>query len=90
MSQYVQIPIGTLPINLIALDNGDVAFVITQDFKSVIDQPSKDENVGAYFDKTSFSIADQSFSYSQRYAYKDIPVMLQWLKQQELISPFGL
>lgn len=89
MSQYVQVPIGSLPVNLITLDNGDVAFVTTSEFKAIIDLPSEDDNVGAYFDKVSFSIGDMSFSYSQRYNYKDIPVMLQWLKQQGLQSPFG-
>ena len=88
--QQVQVQLGSLPVILICLSTGEVVFVKRHDFKTIIDSP--EQGLIAMFSNDGFSITDNnkvahSFDYSVMYRYKDIPAMLQYLKQQELELP---
>ena len=73
-----------MPINLIIQSTGLLAFIRTMDFKPIIDN---DKPVKAVFTTDDFTIADEQFEYDTLYDYKKYENMLQYLQQQELVSP---
>jgi hypothetical protein len=88
--QQIQVQLGSLPIILVCLMTGEVAFVKRADFKTIIDLP--ETGLVAMWDNEGFSITDEnkvahSFDYNVTYRFKDVPVMLQYLKQQNLEMP---
>lgn len=89
----VQVPIGSLPINLVLVGNkfrGGVVFVKVAPFRTIIDQ-AENGQIAAVFTQQDFTLlsddAADSFEYNTVYEYKDIPVMLRWLQQQKLEQP---
>ena len=82
----VQVAVGNMPINLLLLSNGYVAFVRVANFKALFDQ-SKEGDIVAMFYEEDFTVGAETFQYNTSYAYKEIPDMLAWLKAQELIKP---
>lgn len=90
----LQIPIGSLPINLILVGNrqqAGVVFVPVRDVGVVI-EPLEAGKVAAIFFNYGFCLGDKSgleeeFSYETIYEYKNIPLMLRWLQQQNLQEP---
>lgn len=97
MIYQVQVPIGSLPVNLVLVGNkerGNVVFVKVGKVGTIIDQSELKDNVGAVFIETNFCFfeeqangAIESFEYNTLYEYKDIPLMLRWLQRQELQQP---
>jgi hypothetical protein len=90
----VQLPLGTLPVNLVLVPHcAGAVFVKTATFSVVLDVDYEGQgNVEGYFYKDSFQLGNdietaEEFFYNQIYQYKEIPVMLQWLKQQKLQQP---
>jgi hypothetical protein len=84
----IAVPLGNLPVQLICISNGTVAFVRTQDFGAIFDHP--ENGVSAKFTNESFSLGQEDFIYNTAYRYKEIDVMLSWLTQQQLEMPvFG-
>ena len=75
-----------MPINLLLLSNGSVAFVRVANFKTLFDQ-SEHGGVSAIFYEDSFSIGSETYQYNVAYAYKEIPDMFCWLKVQKLEEP---
>jgi len=92
MLQQIQIPIRGLPIHLVLLSNGMVVFVRVAAFTAILEATKLDGSPYGYFFEEDFTLyADKEsneFSYNTMYAYKTIPVMLKWLKSQELQNPF--
>lgn len=97
MIYQCQIPLGGLPINLLLVgnkDEGKVVFVKIAPVSCIYENASKDE-VSAMFQDTCFqfktgdSVFDNSnvFNYNTMYDYKEIPLMLRWLQQQNLQQP---
>lgn len=96
--QYVQVPIGTLPVNLLMFPAvAGVAFVKVREFGLVGDFNYEGKNaVEAYFFPGSFVFSDDGllaegatdYFYGTIYQYKEIPLMLKWLQQQNLENPF--
>jgi hypothetical protein len=86
----VQTSIGeTLPVSLVLLTNGKegrVVFVKTGKFDTIIDLP-EDGGIGAIFDMDGFGIGEEEYDYNVSYPYKDIPDMLKWLQQQQMVMP---
>jgi len=80
----LQIGVANMPINLILLTNGTLAFVRTDNFKALFDMSPSPDGVGAAFYEDSFEIGGEGFAYNTTYAYKEIPAMGQWLRQQEI------
>lgn len=89
MIQQVQLPIGNMPINLILLSNGTLAFVRVGDFEALFDQHGVPGGVDATFYEADFTINGETFSYNTAYEYKQFPDMLLWIQQQKLQSPFA-
>jgi hypothetical protein len=85
--QYVQVPIGSLPVHLICLANGKVALVPVSAFPTIYDQ-GEDGSIVAVFTQEGFKIGGVDFSYRVEYNYKLIPELLSWLVAQHLTSPF--
>ena len=94
----VQVPLGGLPVNLVLVGNrehGEVAFVKVAPFAgAVFDLTDDGQDVRAVFDTHKFALfhptdvsLDEEFHYDMLYDYKNIPVMLQWLKDQKLEEP---
>ena len=86
----VQVPLGNLPVNLVLIGNREQASVAFVRFQSgtVFDQ-SDDVSAG-FFDENFLLFrngTNESFEYNTAYDYKNIPAMLQWLKQQNLQEP---
>ena len=82
----VQMPVGNMPINLVLLSNGQIAFVRVGNFKALFDQ-GEAGGVSAVFYEEDFSIGKETYQYNTAYPYKEISDMLTWLQAQALIKP---
>lgn len=90
---YIQVPLGRLPLHLVCLSNGCVAIVIQQSpfnpFRDLLDLSL--HGVSADFSTTGFRMyrGDESeeYGYGQQIEYKQQPLLLKWLQQQELEMP---
>jgi len=83
--QQLAVSIAGLPLQLVLISDGTVAFVLTAYGRCVIDQPEDASQVSAMFDESGFSIGVESqLAYNVAYRYKEIPCMLAWLKQERL------
>lgn len=96
MQYQVQVPIGTLPINLVLIGNetyGWLTFVHVRPFTGAIFDLGQDgHTIRAVFYEDEFHIfgkvgGEEVFEYDTIYDYKNIPVMLEWLKEQNLQEP---
>lgn len=75
-----------MPIILVCLSDGSIALAPRQQFATIISL-ANEKCREAIFDMSGFKIGDEEFMWSTRYYYKEIPVLLEWLKGQELVSP---
>lgn len=84
----VQVQIAGMPLLLVCdiYNGGRVAFVRTAEFKTIFCFENG-ETPAATFDDEGFSIGGEDFVYNTLYSYKEIPVMLAWLKRQNLQNP---
>lgn len=86
-----QVPLAGLPVNLVLLSNGTLAFVRVAEFVGIYDQRAFGQDVDAMFGRDDFAfIHDEGydeFAYNTAYNYKEIPSMLKWLQQQNLEEP---
>lgn len=94
--QLVQVQIGqTFPVILGCFPDATVALLRPNGvpFQLVIDRPADHIQYGVwgYFDSRDFTLnqgGDQiTFQYNTTYRYKEIPLLLAWLQQQQLHSP---
>ena len=76
-----------MPISLVLLSNGTVAFIKTNTVGVLFDHPEDPDGIKAAFDENSFTLGDENFNYQTAYDYKSIEVMLSWLCQQNLQQP---
>lgn len=91
---YVQVPLGRLPLTLFCLSNGTVAIGLSQHplapFKDLLDVFP--DGVSAHFHTEGFEVSREGtveqYSYGEQIRYKQQPLLLKWLQQQELESPF--
>jgi hypothetical protein len=81
----VQTPIGNLPIQLVCIETGSIAFVPLVPMFPVFFDIGEPE---AIIDKEGLHIGEDSFSFNTAYVYKRYPSLVQWLQRQNLISPF--
>jgi hypothetical protein len=81
-----QVPIGNMPVNLVLLSTGTLAFIRVATVGVIIDL-NPDGSVGALFSDENFIIGGEEFEYNELYHYKEKPSMLQWLKTQNLTEP---
>lgn len=97
MIYQCQIPLGGLPVNLVLVGNkeeGKVVFVKVARVGCVYDYSWQDQ-VSALFQDTCFQFKtgdsefdnSELFNYDTIYDYKNIPLMLRWLQQQNLQQP---
>jgi hypothetical protein len=91
MMFQAQIPIGSLPINLVLVGNqhkGAVVFVVVAPINNIV---YDEGTVSAAIDYQGFTLDDgdeyENFVYNTVYEYKSIPLMLKWLQQQNLQVP---
>lgn len=94
MQFQCQVPLGSLPINLVLVGNreqGRVVFVKVAPVGVIVENEVRDK-VSAWFDEEGFTLFDQgtgeTFNYNTLYEYKEIPLMLRWLQQQQLQQPW--
>jgi hypothetical protein len=90
----IQIPINLngLPIQLVLLSNGQVAFVRVANFFAILDEyEDNDDRVCAAFYPDKFYLLkneeENEYSYNTMYPYKEEEIMLEWLKSLNLIEP---
>ena len=76
-----------MPVNIVLLSAGTLAFVKVAELSTLFDQPSIQGDINAVFYKDDFSIDNEPYSYNTVYEYKNIPSMLKWLQQQQLLMP---
>lgn len=81
----MQVAVANMPINVVLLSNETLAFVRVADFKALFDMAPSPKGVGAAFYEKMFAIDDVDYEYNTAYAYKQIPSMLAWLQQQNLV-----
>lgn len=91
-----QVQVGNdFPVTLFFRTDGKVRFVPHQGAKAVIDQ---NENISGIFDADGFTLYEkqtigkdvdegQSYMYNVPYKLSDMPVLTNWLIQQQLIFP---
>lgn len=83
----VGIQMPGLPIVLYAISDASVALVPQNKLKTLIDVPSESGGITAILDNEGFSINGISFNYNEKIFYKEIPAVLQWLKQLNMEMP---
>ena len=82
-----QVAIGELlPVQLVLLSTGSLVFIRVAKVGTIVDQVP-DNGIRAIFTDEHFQIGDEEFWYNTIYQYKEIPGMLQWLKQQNMVLP---
>lgn len=88
----LQIKLGSLPISLVLISDGSVAFVKSCNFKAICDSGDDDgKQIVAIFDNEGFQLGNtDNFCYNVAYRYKEIPDMLKYLQQQNLQEPQGV
>ena len=82
---HCQLQLAELPVHLVLMGDGTLAFIPVQQFKTILDQP--EEGMTAIFSQENFSIGGAEFDYGTKYFYKEFPTMLQWLAEQKLEMP---
>jgi hypothetical protein len=97
MQYQVQVPLGTLPINLVLIGNqtyGRLVFVQVRPLIGAVFDLDEHDNIHAAFYEDRFEFfgtadgdGDEVFEYDTIYDYKNIPLMLRWLQQQNLQQP---
>lgn len=85
MIYQAQIGIGSLPVNLILLSTGQLVFIRVANIGVLFDN---NDGIDAVFMDDGFRLNDEEFSYNTLYWYKEIPLLLQWLKNQNLQEPY--
>lgn len=80
----MQVAVGSMPINLVLLSNETLAFVKVNQFKALFDMSPIAGGINAEFHEGLFVIDGVDYEYNTAYAYKTIPSVLSWLKQQKL------
>lgn len=88
--QQVQIQLGNMPIILVLLSDGGLVFVLTRQIKAIIDQGNEVE-ASFYADEFFFedgTAEPEWLSYNTVYDFRQYPLMLKWLQQQNLPNPF--
>jgi hypothetical protein len=90
-TQHMEVPLCGLPVKLVLLSNGTLAFVPWTTFKGVVDSPANPGDVCGLFFPSWFCFfideedgAFEEFSYNTAYDYKEYPQMKRWLIQQNL------
>lgn len=83
----VGIQIPGLPIVLYAVSDSSVVLVPQTKFKAILDRSKASGGITAILDNEGFSIGGESFNYNEKIFYKEIPAMLQWLKQLNMEIP---
>ena len=84
MRMMKRVSIGeAFPVDLILLPTGEIAFVQNQPIKGVFDNST--DGVDMFFDEAGWVMNDCEYSYNTAYAYKEMPELLKWLVQQQLI-----
>jgi hypothetical protein len=76
-----------MPVSLVLVTDGkhgNIVFIKTAPFSAVIDI-NRDGKVCATFGQDGFTIGEEEYSYNIQYPYKDMPILLEWLKSQNLI-----
>lgn len=81
------IPLPSLPIMLVCSADATIEFNRTGDFNTILDSPEDSKKVKAIFAKDGFTIGSESYEYGEPYSYKEIPEMLQYLKEKEMDFP---
>ena len=79
--QQLSIQINNLPLQLICIENGQIAIQPTEKFSTIID------DTGAIFDSVGFSINEVGYEYGKMLSYKEDSGLLQWLQKQEMPIP---
>lgn len=87
----LQYPLANLPIHLVLLSDATIAWVKVAPVGRIYDQPPSG-GVAAVFDEEWFVFEkstgeNEQYEYNTRYAYKELPLMLTWLQQQNLEQP---
>lgn len=89
--QQVELPLGTLPIKAVFLSNGLLALVRYAASPIILDQPEK-SGVSAeiYSDTMVLSLGEEKeeVSFQTMLDWKNSPLLLSWLKQQNIQFPF--
>lgn len=81
----IQVP--GLPIALYAISDASLVLVPQSKFKTIVDRSEASGGITAILDNDGFSLNGESFNYNEKIFYKEIPAMLQWLKQLNMEMP---
>lgn len=85
ISQIAQ-QLSGLPIQIIFLSNGCVAFQRMTDFATIVDT-SPQGDIKAIISNENMLIGSTEVSYNVMVEYKHLPEVKQWLVDQNMISP---
>lgn len=80
----LRVPINNLPINLVLLSDGTLAFIRDKNMKTLF---CDDGGVSATFTKNNFWLDDVMYDYDSPMDYKENEKMLKWLQAQNLEMP---
>jgi len=80
-----QIPIGNSPISLTCFSDGTLGFTPVMVFTTMIEEYL--EGKLAMWDSLGFSLDGKQYNYNVKYAYKNLPDMLEYLQSLKMEMP---
>jgi hypothetical protein len=94
MQWQLRIAGSRFPLALVlVLDHEGPSVVLTplRKFELIV-EPEVDGKIGAWYGGDSMTLVngqeEEDFFYHTTYRYKDIPLLLRWLQQQNIVNPF--
>ena len=79
----ITIPHPSLPVAFRCREDATIAFIRTFNFTDIVE--GNLSGVYSSFGEFDFKIGDEILQYGLQYSYKDLPELLQWFKEQNMI-----
>ena len=77
--------LGNLPIQIIYLSNGQIAFQLMQQILTIIDQCHKTKKILSVISSQNIIVSSEIFEYNKAYVLTE--TLKKWLKTLNLLSP---
>lgn len=77
--------LGNLPIQIIYLSNGQIAFQLAQQILTIIDQCHRTKETLAIISHQNILVSNEIFEYNKAYVLTE--TLKKWLKTLNLLSP---
>lgn len=81
----IQLPLGNLPILITCFSDSHIGFSYNYQFSAIVDVWG--DNKQTIIDMGGIRVDDINLAYNTKYAYKQMPTVLEWLQSLKLEMP---